>query len=558
MARLEGTELMQQRRWSTRITLLIAGAVLVSACQSAAPVATQQPAAQSQAPAPATFVYAVPAVATTVDPAIYQGDASRFTAWGQLSSLVVYDSVGLKGEGCEQLATINNVRGELAESWRLKDDKSAYVVTLRPAKSQYGNTVTSQDVAWSIDRLTALSGISRSLRTSHTRYQDNPIKVIDDRTFELMVKQPTALDIALNTVGPFAMGIVDSVEVKKHATADDPWAAKWLATNSANFGPWQVDSFTPGQEVVYTPNPNYWGKRGNVNRLIIRSIPESSTRLQLLATGTVDWAARLNAEEYTQLQGNSNVKVLQCQSANRDYIMASWKGASNTKFADPRVRKAVSLGIDRAELAKSIYRGFGTPSQTGWPATYNAPSSGEKYTYDVVRAKALLAEAGHPNGLDATITINAAIPGPYAEASAILIRDQLAKIGLRLKIETIASATDFNTRFRAGQFELILQIDSPAIADPQYSASTYNKTGASANVQGYSNPAYDKLVNDMALLGPGAERDKLLLQLDKMMMDDQPVIYLVDTPYLNAFRTNISGYQAAPHGEVLVSNIIKR
>src|SRR5690606_20443774 len=115
--------------------------------------------------------------------------------------------------------------------------------------------------------------------------------------------------------------IYDSVEAKKHATDEDPWAKEWLASNTANYGPWVAESFDPGNEVVYVPNENYAGERGNIDRLVIRGIPESSTRLQLLQAGEIDFAARLTFDEYSSLSGSSDITVEQCLSPNRDTLM---------------------------------------------------------------------------------------------------------------------------------------------------------------------------------------------------------------------------------------------
>src|SRR4029077_17192570 len=156
------------------------------------------------------FVYAVPEVSKSLDPVVFQGDASRWTQWDQLSSLVVYDTAKIKGNGCDQLAGANDLKGELAESWKLKDDKSGYSVTLRAAKSPAGNTVSSNDVLWSYQRDKALSGVSQYMYTGQAKYADDAIKVIDDRHFDLVVKQTGANDIQLQTIGPFTLGIYDS------------------------------------------------------------------------------------------------------------------------------------------------------------------------------------------------------------------------------------------------------------------------------------------------------------------------------------------------------------
>lgn len=534
------------------VTIALALALGVSAC---APN-TQGTGGATDAPlVPQSFVYVVPGVATTLDPAIFQGDPSRWTIWDQRSSLVVYDTPKLKGSGCEQLATVKDIRGELAESWSLGSDGKTYTFKLRSAKSQYGNTLSSADVLWSAQRHREMSAVSRTMFDVNARYEKEFIKIIDDRTFELKTINATSLDLAIHTIGPFALNIYDSVEAKKHTTAADPWAKDWLANNTANYGPWQVESFKPGAEVVYVPNPNYWGKRGNISKVTVRPIPESSTRSQLLQAGEADFAARLSFDEYSQLKGKSETVVQECLSPNRDTIMLQ---EADKRFADKRVRKAISLAVDRSALINGVYRGFARPSETGLPGGYAAPSSGEKIRYDQAEAKRLLAEAGYPNGFSATLTISPTRPGPHAEQLAILIKDQLARVGIDFKIEVIASSSDFATRYAQKRYEAMLYLDPPAVADPLYTLNNYAFSTSAQNTFGYANPEYDRLTTEIGKqLEPGAARDRLLRDIDKIIMDDTPIVYLVDRTYLNAYRSNIKNYQGAPHGELLWSELTK-
>jgi peptide/nickel transport system substrate-binding protein len=498
---------------------------------------------------PVTFVYAVPAVAQNVDPGMWEGDPGRWTKWDQGSSLVTYDPSAVKGDGCNDLATIKDIKPELAESWELSPDRTYYTIKLRDATSASGNKLTSEDVRWSFERQKALSGVSRNMYFTQAKYaKEGTIEIVNDRTFRLRLDKPTSMDFPIHTIGPFTMGIYDSKEAKSHATESDPWATKWLASNTANYGPWKVERFDPGNEVVYVKNPNYWGKRGNIDRLVIRGIPESSTRLQLLQAGQVDFVARLTFDEYNSLANAKGVKVEQCLSPNRDTLMMQ---LADKRFADPRVRKAVSYAIDRQTLAKTAYRGFATPSVTSLPVGYNAPSSGETFRYDPARARKLLADAGFPNGFEATMMIHSSRPGPHAEQVAVQLQSQLAAVGLKWKIQVASSAAEFASRYQERKYETVLNLDPPAVADPLYTHVNYNASTAAQNTHGYSNKEYDALVEQLAtVLGLGPARDEILKRIDKVVMDTMPMVYLVDRKYVHAYRANIEGVFNAPNGEL--------
>lgn len=496
-----------------------------------------------------TFVYAVPAVAQNLDPGMWEGDLGRWTKWEQGSGLATYDFTKVEGNGCQDLANIGDVKLDLAESFELSADKTYYTVKLKDAKSSFGNTLSADDVAWSFERHKAMSGVSRNMYFTQSKYrQENTIEVIDARTFKLHIDNPTSMDLPVHTIAAFALEIYDSVEAKKHVTAEDPWAKAWLASNTANYGPWVAESFDPGSEVVYVPNPNFTGERGNITRLVIRGIPESSTRLQLLQAGEVDFAARLTFDEYASLEGSTDVTVEHCLSPNRDTLMMQ---LADPHFADPRVRRAVSYAVDRQALIDSVYRGFATPSKTALPVGYGAPGSDETFRYDPELAKKLLAEAGFPNGFEASMMIHSSRPGPHAEQLAVALQAQLAAVGLNWKIDVATSAADFATRYQERRYQAVVNLDPPGIADPLYTHVNYNASKAAQNTHGYNNPEYDALVQELSkVLELGPERDAILSKIDKVVMDTMPMVYLVDRQYIHAYRSNVKGFVNAPHGEL--------
>lgn len=510
---------------------------------------------QGDAPDEATLVYAVPAVADHVDPALWQGDPGRWSLWVQRSSLVRYDTSGLAENGCDALATVEDITGELAESWEFDEGESAWVVDLRDAQSPYGNTLSAEDVKWSYDRMKELSGVSRFMYQGQAQYTDDAVEVVDEDTIRINVQERTALDMAIHTIGPFTMGVYDSTEVKKHTTEDDPWAEEWLATNTANYGPWQLESINPGTELVYVPNENYWGDRGNITRLIIRGIPESSTRQQLIQAGEIDATTRLSFEENSSLQGVDGLYVADCVSPNRDDIVMN---LTEPPFDDARVRQALALSIDREALVEGPYRGFGQPSRHSLPASFDDPSSDIEFEYDPERAQQLLAEAGYEDGLDATLTLSPSRPGPHAEEVAILIQDMAGEVGINFELEVIASASDFNTRFQENQYEAMLYLDPPAVADTAYTLNNYLHSEAAQNNFGYSNPDVDALIEQIATTQPGSERDDLIRQIDQIIMEDMPIVYLVDRSYVDVYRDSISGVTFPPHGELLPAFVTKQ
>src|ERR1700689_4910783 len=176
-------------------------------------------------------------------------------------------------------------------------------------KSEFGNEFTASDVKWSWDRTFALNTAGMWMMKSSSIPSADSVRVVEPYVLEvnlagpntvLLTEQPTSLN---NPV------IYDSTEAKKHASDADPWAKEWLGKNSATFGPYRVVQFTPGQQVVFEVNPNYYRGTSKIKRVIWREVPSSSTRLQLLLAGAVHIAKELDPRERQQCEGKPGVKV---------------------------------------------------------------------------------------------------------------------------------------------------------------------------------------------------------------------------------------------------------
>jgi peptide/nickel transport system substrate-binding protein len=444
----------------------------------------------------------------------------------------------------------------LAESWDYNADKTQLLIKLRPdAKSAAGNPLTADDVVWSFDREMKTSSIVTFLANSVAQFtKKNTFEAVDANTVAVNLQKPTALDMAVFTWPQWT--VMDAKEVKQHITAQDPLAKDWLKTNAANFGPWKVQSFDPGQEVTYTRNPNYWDKKtvGNIDKLVFRAVPDGATRLQLLESGAVDYAEKLSFDQYQQVSNNSATTLYNCASPNRDTLMLNEKFGA---FAEPTVRQAISYAVNRDALVQGVYKGFAKPAAYGISDGYWAPpADSPKFSYDPAKAKALLQQAGVTN-LSFAIMASPSRPGAYAQSLAIQLQSMFTAIGVKAKIDMVPGATEFSDDFFGGKYDAVIYTEPPAVGDPFYSANLYNTTESFQNSFHYDNPEYDALAKQIQVTQPGGDRDALLEKISKVIVDTVPQVYLTDNRYLMAFGKKISGYQNAPNGAIMVYHLSK-
>lgn len=504
--------------------------------------------AGSQSLPPTPVIKAVPALPQQIDSqAKYEGEASAHVAGEQASTLVQFDAENIAGGGCLATPNVqNNIRGNLAVSWEYAANGKELVFKLREGvMSAAGNELTAEDVKWSLDRAIELAGIVRFLMNKVSAFrEEDPIEIVDARTIKIHLQSPRIFDFVIFTWSQIQ--IHDSKTARDHATPDDPWAKAWLANNTADFGPWQItkDNFTPGNRVTLFPNPNYWNKehRGNADRLVILGVADSSTRSQLLRSGEIDFAGALPLQEYANLKTDPSVNVVNCVGAIRDTLLLNYQ---DERFANPKVRQAISYAIDREAIVKGVFQGLGKPAVTGIHTDYGIDGLVPYIRYDLERARQLMAEAGYPDGFQANFVVSQSRPGAHAEQEAIFVKDMLKQIGIDLTIEVAASGTAFSEQFFKGDYQAMLYSESPAFGDPFYSLNLMNHGNSFQNSYKYSNSRYDELVSEgLRLPGDALDRRKaILVELAQIMAEDPPQVYLVDRGNPVARNPKVSNWE---------------
>ena len=526
-------------------------------CLSAASGALAMALSASASAQDQSFVYAAAAVPEQLDLwSRYEGDASRLLGFEFGSVLVAFDTENLAEKGCKQVPTSSNVKPALAESWERDASGKSITFNLRKGiKSNFGNELKAEDVKWSLDRARELSSTMRFVMTL-AKFDDNAVEVLDDYRVKVNFTEQTNLDLAVFSY--FTFMILDSTEIKKHATQDDPWAKAWVADNLPNFGPWSISNFRPGSEITLERNSGYpeeLYQGGNIGEVIITAVPESSNRLQLIGTGSADYAEKLTFNEYASLRNNPAASLIECDSINRETLVLN---TTSDYFKDSRVRQAVSLAIDRAALQSGPYQGFGNATKYGVSPVYWTPAEDAKtIEHDVAKAKALLAEAGYPNGFAFNLVISPSRPGAHASAVAVQLQNMFKQIGLDANVQLVPSASEFSDMFFKGRYEAMLYLEPPPIADAFYQLNLYNTSTSFQNSFKYNNPTYDEIVLSLSTEPEGEKRQELLKQVSDLIVDDVPVVYILERSLLHAFSSGISNLSSEPHGSPLIYRLKK-
>jgi peptide/nickel transport system substrate-binding protein len=437
----------------------------------------------------------------------------------------------------------------LAASYEVSADALTYTFHLKPGlKSVAGNPFTADDVIWSFER-------KFESETSITPYVQDPVvkdpvqqlKKVDEMTVAFTVAKPgygfTLLSLLANVTGY----IYDSTLLKSHATAEDPYAVSWSQENpNIGFGAYQRTSFTPGTEMVLEANPNYPLDAPGYKKVIFRVTADPGTRANTVKSGDADIAVQLRAADQTDLAKASGVKVYTFPSTNMLTILTM--DTTRAPFDDPKVRQAMAKAVPYQQILDNVYQGRGILT-TGL-LDPDAPNYvGEQLSepgYDPEAAKALLSEAGHPEGVEFSLTVSNSVPD--VEQAAIQVQSFAADAGFKIAIDKQPAAA-VSEGITSRKFVAFMWRDMAISSSPQYELGLFFKKGeggtaASTNSSGWVDDTYLSTVDQGAALPDptSAEASKLWNAAEQITSAQIPQIYVGRIQPQNAFRSNISGY----------------
>lgn len=430
---------------------------------------------------------------------------------------------------------------ELAESWQIAPDGMSVTFKLRKnATFHDGTPVTARDVKWSYDRAVTVGGFPTFQMKAGSLEKPEQFEVVDAHTFRVKFIRKDKL--AMNDMAVVVPCIFNSELVKKHATPQDPWGLAWTRNNTAGGGAYKVESWRSGQEIVYVRFDDWKsGPKPALRRIVQRDVPNAGNRRALLLKGDIDITYDLPPKDFSELTGSEGgVKVVSDPIENSLYYL----GMNTTKapFDNPKVRQAVAWVLPYDKMfdnalygrAAKMYGGSGPVKSIAWPQ----PTS---YRTDVAKAKALLAEAGYPDGFETTLSFDLG-GATVGEPMAVLTQEALASIGIKAQINKIPGAT-----WRAA----LLKKDMPMLINrfggwldyPEYFFFwCYHGQNAVFNTMSYQNAKLDKIITNARFAESKAIYDSSVKEMIQIAYDEVPRVPLFQPTMDVAMQKNVSGY----------------
>ena len=425
------------------------------------------------------------------------------------------------------------------EAWELTDDASAVIMNIRPGvRSANGNELTSADVAYTIDRAIGLEAIGYFYNTLIDLDLENPYEIMDDYTIKVYATKANGLLFSI--WNDLFMPFIDAETAQAAATDDDPWSTNFLASNCAGFGAYDVESWTPGQEVVWAANPNYFQGPPAINRVIYRVIPDSSVRLSALQAGEVDISEDLSPDQWFEARDTDGVKAFAVRS---NFVYFAYMNSLLPPYDDIRVRQAFNIMMPRDQIAESVYLGLALPWRAAL-STINPGANPDLWPFpeqpDAAVAKALLEDAGFGGGMEVDLSYTTALP--LNEQVASLVRASLAEIDVSVTLNPLPDGDMVDGTYgRTIPFGLWL--DTPIGPDPIYGVFLYNYDPATISNHGQlDDPELQRLIDEAIPLTDLDDRVEASQAAQARALELSGFAPLVEPFYTIAMRENVEGF----------------
>src|SRR6059036_2658417 len=312
----------------------------------------------------------------------------------------------------------------LAESWMESPDGLTYAFKLRrDLKFHNGDPVTAEDVKFSFERY---KGAGARELTARVRQ----VEIVDALTVRFHLKEPWPDFMTFYGTTATAAGIVVP---KKYLiqVGDDGFRKQTIGA-----GPYRFVSHTPGVEVVLEANPGYWRRVPTVKRLVMKSVPEGTTRVAMLKKGEADMAFLLDGPDAEAVTRDGRLTLTATRHASAMWIEFADQWDPKSPWHNRRVRLAVNHALDRKAISETACLGHCPPAGIIVPPIMDYALQVEPPLYDPQKAKQLLAEAGYPKGFDAGDFTP--LPGFWTTGEAAV--NYLNAVGIRTKLRPMERA----------------------------------------------------------------------------------------------------------------------
>ncbi len=479
----------------------------------------------------------------TFDPARVLADAMQLVIPMYAETLVDVDQDDPK-----------TVLPNLATSWEASEDLKTYTFKLRDDVTfPSGNTMTAEDVKFSLERVKNVQGAS-----AFKMGIVDSVNVVDDTTVEFVLTGPDS-SFPSRMAAPY-LSVFDSKVLQENGavsdasavTADD--AQAFMDKTTVGTGPYELEEWRRNSEVVFKLRDDYWGEAPAFDTIVLEDIRDASTQAQLVERGDIDIAMDIEPDTAASLEGKDGIKVVTEPSFNINYLAMNHQSKDAPELADDKVRQAIQMAVDYDGISSALADGAPRPAAVV-PIGFVGADKVEPIGYDPDAAKKLLDEAG-VSGLELDVEFaNVTWYGVSQQSLWEKLQSDFDKVGIKVNIRPV-EYEKWIEGYRAGEFSITSGLWAPEDFD---SSSYFDPFGREAGIYGERTsmdfPIGQKLYDEYLAEKDPAGRETIAEELITAMRDDATLIPLFQANKFLVHSDAVTGVRYSPNKQIRLAEI---
>jgi len=410
----------------------------------------------------------------------------------------------------------------VASGYELSEDRRTYTFTLREnVLFHNGDTVCADDVVWSLSRCAGASESETPLVPAFSAIES--IEKVGENQVAVTISEPS------NEFISYLTAAIIPADYERQDTAP------------VGTGPFRFVSRAAQDNLVLERFDGYWGEPAGLERVTYKIIENADSLVMSLQSGAIDLCAHLTSTQTAQLGDE-----FQIEEGTMNLVQALYLNHAEKPFDDVRVRQALCYAVDRQAIIDLAFDGYGSPiGSSMYPAfgKYFMPELSGYYTHDIEKAKALLAEAGYPDGFDMTITVPSNYQ-PHVDAAQV-VAQQLQEAGINARLELVEWGAWVTDAYQGRKFQsTMVGLDASnmtARALLERFTSDNKK-----NFINYSSAEYDALFAQALRTYDDAEQTNIYKQMERNLTENAANVYIQDLADLVAVRKGLTGLRFYP------------
>ncbi|MEW5322169.1 glutathione ABC transporter substrate-binding protein [Geobacillus thermoleovorans] len=422
------------------------------------------------------------------------------------------------------------IKPHLAESYETPDDKTWVIKLRKGIKFHDGTDFNAEAVKYTFDKL-------RDPKTAAPRASllepVESVEVKDDYTVVIKTKYP---------YGPMLAALSHTNASIVSPTADQK---QDLMKQPVGTGPFKFVEWVPGDHVTLEKNDDYWQGAPKLEKVTFKVVPEVTTAISMLQTGDVQFIDNIPAEQLSRIESMKNVQLIKKEGTPVYYLGFNMKKKPMNELA---FRQAVSYAINKDEYIQQL-KGLGVKSNSViGPKVFGYDESSENvaYTYDPEKAKQLVEEHGYKGTKVKILVANTANYMKMAE----IVQAQLKEVGINAEIESMEWGT-FLDATKQGKYDMTFLgwTNSTADGSELFYPNFHSKNAGVSNRTFYSNPTFDKLVEESRMTIDPEVRKQKLKEANEFLLKDAAVVVMNHGVVTAAVDQSVKGLEIDPTGQ---------